>query len=105
MAVSIVKKKSSRQAVYIQEGLTDVDSDSVIARLLAGTSPEASVGFDGETVCSFDGTPMHWFWGDCEYGHSRGQKILVDGDGNETVDVEEAVETVDILGKIINADC
>ena len=87
---------------YIQEGLTDVDSDSVIARLLAGTSPEASVGFDGETVCSFDGTPMHWFWGDCEYGHSRGQKILVDGDGNETVDVEEAVETVDILGKIIN---
>ena len=87
---------------YIQEGLTDVDSDSVIARLLAGTSPEASVGFRGETVCSFDGTPMHWLFGTCEYGHYRGQKILVDGDGNETVDVEKAVETVDILGKIIN---
>ena len=74
---------------YIQEGLTDVDSDSVIARLLAGTSPEASVGFRGETACSFDGTPMHWLFGTCEYGHYRGQKILVDGDGNETVDVEE----------------
>ena len=74
---------------YIQEGLTDVDSDSVIARLLAGTSPEASVGFRGETVCSFDGTPMHWLFGTCEYGHYRGQKILVDGDGNETVDVEK----------------
>lgn len=87
---------------YIQEGLTDVDSDAVIARLVAGTTPECSVGYMGETVCSFDNTPMHWFWGDCEYGHYRGQKILVDDGGNETVDVEEAVETVTILGKIIN---
>ena len=87
---------------YIQEGLTDVGSDSVIARLVAGTSPEASVGYQGETICSFDGTPFHWLFGTCEYGHYRGQKILVDGDGNETVDVEKAVAKIDILGKIIN---
>lgn len=87
---------------YIQEGLTDVDSDSVIARLVAGTTNECSVGFMGDTVCSFDNTPMHWFWGDCDYGHSRGQKILVDDNGQETQDVDEAVETITILGKITN---
>ena len=87
---------------YIQEGLIDVNSDDVIARLLAGTSPEASVGYLGETVCNYDNTPMHWFWGDCEYGHYRGQKILLDSDGNETVEVDEAVETFTIYGKIID---
>ena len=87
---------------YIQEGLTDVDSDSVIARLIAGTTPDCSVGFMGETVCSFDGTPFHWLFGDCEHGHYRGQRILVDADGNETVDVDAATETFTILGKIIN---
>ena len=74
-----------------------LSQDSLQAQALKRPS-----AFDGETVCSFDGTPMHWLFGTCEYGHYRGQKILVDGDGNETVDVEKAVETVDILGKIIN---
>lgn len=87
---------------YIQEGLTDVNSDDVISRLLAGTAPDASVGYEGESVCNFDGTPFHWFWDECEYGHHRGEELHLDADGNETEILDEIVDTFVVYEKIIN---
>ena len=89
---------------YIQEGLQDVNSDDVIARLDTGACRWVSVGFRGDEVCSYCGTKMHWFWSDCENGHYIYQKIMIDKDGNETDDPDEMKRTETIYAKVVDGE-
>ncbi|MYF53658.1 MAG: hypothetical protein F4039_08990 [Gammaproteobacteria bacterium] len=89
---------------YIQEDLTDVNSNDIISRLDTRTAKWVSVGFRGDEVCSFDGSPMHWFWGDCEHGHVIGDKIMIDKDGKETSDPDKMVRTETIYSKVVDGE-
>ena len=76
---------------FIDDDPTMPEATKVLAAIDADRMNEVSIGGNGKFMCSFDDTRMGWFG--CSEGHLPLMTIMVDKDGNETYDREEAVDT------------
>ena len=76
---------------FIDDDPTMPESAKVLAAIDADRMTDVSIGGDGKFMCSFDDTRMGWFG--CSEGHLPLMTIMVDKNGNETYDREEAVDT------------
>ena len=79
---------------FIDDDPTMPESAKVLAAIDADRMTDVSIGGDGKFMCSFDDTRMGWFG--CSEGHLPLMTIMVDKNGNETYDREEAVDTFTI---------
>ena len=79
---------------FIDNHPTLPESAKVLAAIDDDRMTDVSIGGDGKFMCSFDDTRMGWFG--CSEGHLPLMTIMVDKNGNETYDREEAVDTFTI---------
>ena len=79
---------------FIDNHPTLPESAKVLAAIDDDRMTDVSIGGHGKFMCSFDDTRMGGFG--CSEGHLPLMTIMVDKDGNETYDREEAVDTFTI---------
>ena len=81
---------------FIDDDPTMPEAAKVLAAIDADRMTEVSIGGSGKFTCNFCDTRMGWFG--CSQGHLPLMTIMLDKNGNETYDREEAVDTFTIYG-------
>ena len=79
---------------FIDDDPTMPEAGKVLAAIDADRMTDVSIGGDGKFTCNFCDTRMGYFG--CSQGHLPLMTIMVDKNGNETYDREEAVDTFTI---------
>ena len=91
----------NRKIVESDFYLDDADYNKrILTGIDAGTITDVSMGASGKFTCSYDNSPMGWF-GCRKAGHYRGQEIMIDKDGNETIKPSEMVSTKYIYAEFL----
>ena len=81
---------------FIDDDPTMPEATKVLAAIDADRMTDVSIGGNGKFACNFCDTRMGWFG--CSQGHLPLMTIMIDKNGNETYDREEAVDNFTIYG-------
>ena len=87
---------------FIDDDPTMPEATKVLAAIDADRMNEVSIGGSGKFMCNFCDTRMSWYG--CSEGHLPLMTIMIDKNGKETYDREEAVDTFTIYAMFKMSD-